>query len=272
MTKLFFTAVMITGFGLILTNSLELCDKEYTGNAGYVVETSTITCWHGSLSITGAEGNYMEDPNSEELMFAFLTHENKKTVKISLDKLDLFSDYATLQIYSCGDFTTESCTYKREYSRANIPTLPSIVFSEYAPIVGIRWYNFQYTNNGWKITWTFSNDCQFCSKGKYKSVDVINKCIGGQYDSTISTDTFCDLCPKGKYGDKLGSTTSSDCIGCQAGLFNAELGKSSCNFCSAGTYNQNSGLSNCLLCDIGKYSLGDGVTACISCLVGSYML
>ena len=102
--------------------------------------------------------------------------------------------------------------------------------------------------------------CEDCAAGKY-SIGygmLCTNCPQGLYSSETSAD-FCDgYCPAGKSSPE-GSTSSNDCIHCEAGKYSI-LG-SSCTNCNAGRSSA-AGASSCTTCNEGEASHSGG--PCVS--------
>ena len=131
--------------------------------------------------------------------------------------------------------------------------------------------------------------CIACGAGKFSSG------VGYSYESscawceigTFSTGvgfTACTRCRSGSLTRVLGSTSSKDCVLCDAGQYvsntgncsNCPVGKyssssnSSCQSCQPGTYSLKAGSSSCTSCERGKYSTDAGQERCKQCSVGSF--
>ena len=88
--------------------------------------------------------------------------------------------------------------------------------------------------------------CKNCEKGKY----------GLKVGSNSSSN--CLKCAPGKHGMVFGSITINDCLKCMPGTYrnqNSDPG-SGCKVCENGKYSNRGGGVNCLLCEKGKYSEG----------------
>lgn len=140
--------------------------------------------------------------------------------------------------------------------------------------------------------------CLNCDNGKFSNINskICNECHEGKFTNPeYELNTFCDICPKGRYNklkgkheisscirclagkwnDNYGSIDELSCIECDKGLYSetiAAISKQTCKECSAGKYNENKGAnsaSDCKDCSTGKYSL-TGSIDCISCKAGKY--
>jgi len=84
----------------------------------------------------------------------------------------------------------------------------------------------------------------------------------------------CALCPGGTLPNKFlyrcsGCNpgfylNSTKCIGCPAGQYQPDSGKTTCIPCPVGGYSPSTGYSQCVVCDYDAYSL-KGSTSCIQC-------
>ena len=98
--------------------------------------------------------------------------------------------------------------------------------------------------------------CEPCSPGSWSEKE-------GSINGT------CSSCDRGRFGQKLGESSSASCEECPLGWYQDTEGLPFCLPCVPGKYNDNLGLNTeCKLCDIGKFSNETELTACFDCASG----
>ena len=91
-------------------------------------------------------------------------------------------------------------------------------------------------------------------------------CSGGYWQFSTSQ---CIGCPAGRFNAKTsGSTTEASCKGCSVGRFNDQDGQETCKYCETGRFNNKTGQAACKLCVTGKSNAGTGNTDCAACPAG----
>ena len=137
-----------------------------------------------------------------------------------------------------------------------------------------------------------SAKCSGCIPGKYvNSTKGCSNCTLGKYTNKMDLK-FCLECPKGFFGDVVGSRESPYCKSCDRGkvgkLIGATNASSTCFTCFAGRYSDQDGralrseaglswlellATDCQPCPRGRFSTTVGSkkeSNCISCTVGRY--
>ena len=132
---------------------------------------------------------------------------------------------------------------------------------------------------------TFNTDCQLCPEGSYEQGNICLQCAIGYYQD-IKGSTSCILCPITTSTNNQFGTVSLDgclpcpvgtysmppqCVSCNIGYFQDEIGQTSCKQCPVGTSTTILGCADssicCTLCPIGTYSI---VPLCVPCPLGRY--
>ncbi|KAJ3444237.1 hypothetical protein M0812_10089 [Anaeramoeba flamelloides] len=134
-------------------------------------------------------------------------------------------------------------------------------------------------------TGTYQNDegstgCKNCQMGSYSVESAsteCNKCPAGTYgirEAASSFEAACYYCPRGTWNDLEGVPNKTDCIQCNAGFYNEQMGsksRDSCWPCPTGTYSNQEGLTSsydCVQCPENQVSTDINSTSCTYCPVG----
>jgi predicted outer membrane repeat protein len=136
-----------------------------------------------------------------------------------------------------------------------------------------------------------TSECANCTEGRYQSKPGTTACLGcipGQYQSqqerknctkctvgrasdTIARKKQCDVCTKGRYQSKPGTTA---CLDCLPGQHQNEKEQTTCQNCPSGWYRSanDKDRTQCLQCKIGETTgiQTGGATACIGCGLGEF--
>jgi hypothetical protein len=115
-------------------------------------------------------------------------------------------------------------------------------------------------------------ECDSCPAGARQACGgpaegYCSDCIPGKY-ADVSTSS-CVVCSSGKY---QAGTNAASCEVCQAGDYQGSNGQSFCLPCQAGSITDTgsaAGATTCIACAAGEYSSDPGVASCIACAVGS---
>ena len=102
---------------------------------------------------------------------------------------------------------------------------------------------------------TCFDECQdSCPYDAENDADQDNLCANDDA-CPFDSDVNCAPCPPGTTWSS--DTSSDECVPCEIGMFNSEVGASTCETCSAGWYQTASGASACEPCA--------QMTACVDC-------
>jgi hypothetical protein len=119
--------------------------------------------------------------------------------------------------------------------------------------------------------------CTGCPLGRYSTEEGVDKesrcvyCQPGRYSSVLSLSTpTCVRCSEGKFSEKVGCTSNTCCKNCPVGFSQAFNASAFCIGCRAGTFNTEEGKSKCKECPRGKFkpALSDKSSLCNKCPAG----
>ncbi|GMI22709.1 hypothetical protein TeGR_g13157 [Tetraparma gracilis] len=99
--------------------------------------------------------------------------------------------------------------------------------------------------------------------GMFDRATAMNQDLSSWCHNGVDDDSACVPCAAGTYIGTTGSTSSGDCVDCEAGKYSSSIdGVSECATCDAGKANANTAsteVTACQDCGVGKYSgIGDG--------------
>ncbi len=115
-----------------------------------------------------------------------------------------------------------------------------------------------------------SASCTSCDAGTFSPSGsfMCLSCPPGSYSGLGQSN--CTLCLAGTYNPKLRSTSSNDCISCEAGMFNPSPGGSSCLDCDPGLFSSSDASVRCLPCTSGSYCPNKRSTQGLPCEAGYF--
>lgn len=114
--------------------------------------------------------------------------------------------------------------------------------------------------------------CLSCSPGMYQvlaGMSKCNVCPSGTYQASANGSS-CVHCPVGTYLMRVGASSQTECIGCDAGKYSTEAGVSLCSDCPVGTFSSALGWISCSACPSGAFQPLPGQSGCVLCQQGSY--
>ena len=122
-----------------------------------------------------------------------------------------------------------------------------------------------------------------CNLGEFNLNSVCEVCPAGMYSDSTQL-TACIDCPEGRYLKDSGEPaanlhdSASDCLQCEAGMYQSQAGQNTCKICTGGKYQDKLGKSFCRACDKGRYIVPeprlptrfDSQERCSVCSFGQY--
>eukprot|EP00948_MAST-09A_sp_MAST-9A-sp1_P004305 g4305.t1 len=122
-----------------------------------------------------------------------------------------------------------------------------------------------------------SGQCKWCAPGRYgdktgaKSESECKQCASGTY--SFRGSTACTTCAPGRIINSVSSYTSANCGGdCGPGRYR-DASSTTCKACEAGRYNDEPATGACKSCEAGYVNSDQGQTSCATkCSAGTYSL